>query len=312
MGPLGWLNQSLMSVLPIDLELLATLFGLDPYRMHVLGLGIAHCRPEDLSPDLVKSLAHGPAKIIVKQLLGRRPQGLDRALHALGDGAVLEPEAYRALVELLHDRATAAHLHHRRAVSEPLIVALAALPRPLRRPAIFKLLDDIDGMDRFVAGLHILCDRTGVPFDRLVDQLGALDQTEQVKAKIVDLADRLPLPDRLPDRQLGSFQRVDDGPEIRSLAKSWRNCIGQYLHEVNEGAAVIYRSIDDGQPAAAVVGRAYRLGWALVDMKGPNNIDLDPHTASRHYETFASAGIPRLADVAAIRSLMWCRRFPGR
>ena len=67
---------------------------------------------------------------------------------------------------------------------------------------------------------------------QLVEELGSLDQTEQVRAEIAALADRLPLPDRLPAEQLGTFHRIDDPTQIRSLAKSWHNCLGEYLHEV--------------------------------------------------------------------------------
>jgi hypothetical protein len=120
------------------------------------------------------------------------------------------------------------------------------------------------------------------------------------------------LPDRLPAQQLGTFHRIDDPAQIRSLAKSWHNCLGEYLHEVNEGTCLIYRSTERDQPTAAVLARANRLGWALVDIKGPENVDIDPRTASRHHETFARAGIPRLADIAAIRSLLWRKHFSRR
>jgi hypothetical protein len=96
------------------------------------------------------------------------------------------------------------------------------------------------------------------------------------------------------------------------LAKSWHNCLGEYLHEVNEGTTLIYRSTEDEQPTAALLARANRLGWALVDIKGPKNVDIHPETASRHHETFACAGIPRLADIAAIRSLLWRRHLSRR
>ncbi len=144
------------------------------------------------------------------------------------------------------------------------------------------------------------------------EELGSLDQTEQVRAKIAALADRLPLPDRLPARQLGTFQRIDDPAQIRSLAKSWHNCLGEYLHEINEGTSLIYRSTEDDQPTAALLARANRLGWALVDIKGPKNIDIHPKTASRHHETFARAGVPQFADIEAIRSILWRSRFSRR
>jgi hypothetical protein len=230
-------------------------------------------------------------------------------LHALPDTKVLALKSYRALITILNDKAIATHLHHRQAITEPLITALATLPSALRRPAIFKLFDDVDGMDRFVVGLKFLADRAGVAFDTLLEDLGTLDQTEQVRAKIADLADRLPLPDRLPAQQIGAFNRIDDPAQIRALAKSWHNCLGEYVNEVNEGSSLIYRSTDDEQPTAVLLARVNRLGWALVDIKGPRNVDIDPKSASRHHETFARAGIPRLANIAAIRSLLWQRHL---
>jgi hypothetical protein len=185
------------------------------------------------------------------------------------------------------------------------IIALTALPGPLRRPAVFKLLDEIDGMDRFVTGLEFLCDRAGIAFDSFVEELGSLDQPEQISATIVDLAEALPLPDRLPDLTVGSFRRLDNVVQIRAMARAWRNCLGDFLREINEGTTLVYHCIDDEKPAAAVVVRVHRLGWALVDIKGPKNVEIDDQALSTHRQAFRVAGIPTLADVAAIRSLLW-------
>jgi len=312
LAPLGWLIQKLAADLKADPDLLTAIFELDAYRMHGLALGIAISGLNGLSPSVVKALAHGPPRGALKQILGCWPDGLDRVLRALPDTGVLAPETYRALLAVLHDKTSAAHLHHCQAITESLIVALAALPRPLRQPAIFRLFDEIDGMDRFVAGLHFLCDRAGISFDRFVEEIGALDQAEQVRAKITALAERLPLPDRLPCQRLGAFRRIDDPAQIRSLARLWQNCLSEYLHEVNEGTTLIYHASDEGSRAAAIVVRANRLGWAVVDIKGPENIDIDPKVLLRHYETFLGAGIPALADIAAIRSLLWRRHWSRR
>jgi hypothetical protein len=186
---------------------------------------------------------------------------------------------------------------------------LAALPESLRRPAIFKLFGQIEGMDSFVRGLQFLSARAGVSFGYLIEHLGSFDQPEQVLAKIADLAESLPLPECLPDPRIGPFVRLDNVAEIRSLAKAWRNCLVDHLHEVNEGTNLIYLSAEDALPAAALVVRVQRLGWALAQIKGPKNIDLDRRQAIRHSEKFAAAGIPRLADVAAIKDLLWRRQF---
>lgn len=309
MAPLGWLAECLSATIKSNAELLTAIFELDAYRMHLLGLGLAHLDAAVPSRTLLESLPDRSLRDTVRQILENWPQGLDRALQALPDIGPMAPESYRALVMLLQDKATAAYIHHCRALTEPLIVALASLPSALRRPPIFKLFDDVDAMDRFVAGLQFLSDRAGVIFDHLVEDLGSLDQVEQIRAKIVELADQLPLPDRLPAERLGIFHRIDDPVQIRSLAKAWQNCLGEYLHEVNEGTSLIYRSNEGEQPTAALLVRVNRLGWALVHIKGPQNVDLDPNTKARHHEAFVQAGVPLLADVAAIRSLLWRRKF---
>ena len=184
----------------------------------------------------------------------------------------MAPESYRALLAVLYDKASAAHLHHCRVITEPLIVALAALPRPLRRPAIFKLFDDIDGMDRFVAGLRFMCDRADVAFDRFAEELGALNQAEQVRAKIAALAEALPLPDRLPSPRLGAFHRIDAPAQIRSLARLWQNCLAEYLHEVNEGTTLIYPL--STKSLLQRLSSCGRTGWA-----GLSSMLKDPKTA---------------------------------
>jgi hypothetical protein len=310
-GPLGWLNERLSKTWASDRELFVSLFELDPYRMHVLGLGVAHHDGEP-SPEIVKSLLAEPPKSALGPIIGQCPKGLSRALHALPQQAVLAPESYRALVSLLNDRSTANYLHHCRSITEPMIVGLAALPEPLRRPAIFKLFGQIEDMDGFVRGLHFLSVRAGIAFDHLVEHLGSFDQPEQVLAKITDLAESLPLPDRLPDPRIGPFVRLDNVAEIRSLAKEWRNCLFSCLYEINQGASLVYLSTENGPPAAALVVRVHRLGWAVAQIKGPRNIDLDRREVIRYGGKFAAAGIPRLADVAAIKDLLWRRQFLRR
>ena len=58
MEPLGWLTQRLAVGLKSDPELLTAIFELDAYRMHGLGLSLAHCDPEGLSPSAAKGSRH--------------------------------------------------------------------------------------------------------------------------------------------------------------------------------------------------------------------------------------------------------------
>jgi hypothetical protein len=156
--------------------------------------------------------------------------GLDRLTEIL-PSAALSIEDYRAIPKLLSDKVTAKFLQHRKTIDSVMIAGLFALPSALRRPAIFKLFDRCQRMDRFAHGLRFLGERTGLSFDGLVNELSALDQTEQVIARITEIVESLPLPE-LPPLVVGSLYRVDRATEIRSLAKTWHNCLADYLFNI--------------------------------------------------------------------------------
>jgi len=301
--PLGWARNYLGR----DPQLITALCELELYRMHLLAMALAHTRGEP-SSQLVASFIKQSEDAILEQAIGRRPVGLGRALHALPD-AVLSRESYRLLVALLDDPATAKFLHHCGPINETLIVSLAALPNPLRQPAIFKLFGQIEGMDRFVEGLMFLSARSGMPFDKLVADLAALNQTNQVVARITSLADGLPLAEGLPKLHIGSFRRIDALSEIKFLATGWRNCLAEYLHAVNECTGAVYLSAEDHSPAVAFLVRIDRLGWTVRQIKGPKNVDIEPIKVSEHQQAFRNAGIPMADEVSALKSIIMRKRW---
>lgn len=304
-SPLGWVNERLADLLISHSDLLKVLFALDAVRMHALALGLAHYADKP-SPALMRALASNSPQPALGLIIRCWPRGLDRALHVLPNDAVLSCESYRRLIVLLKDQPTARYLHHCRSITSPMLGGLAALPKPLRRPAIFKLFGTVEGMDRFVVALNFLSGRAGIPFDQFIDQLGRIDQAEQIMAIITDLAESLPLPDRLPCSQIGSFRRIDSAAEIRSLGKAWGNCLGHYLYEVNAGSVLVFVSTANGSPAAALLVRVHRLGWAVAEIKGPKNTEVQEEHLPRHLETFAAAGIPPMADIASVKDIL-CR-----
>ena len=234
--------------------------------------------------------------------------GLDRLTEIL-PSAALSIEDYRAIPKLLSDKVTAKFLQHRKTIDSVMIAGLFALPSALRRPAIFKLFDRCQRMDRFAHGLRFLGERTGLSFDGLVNELSALDQTEQVIARITEIVESLPLPE-LPPLVVGSLYRVDRATEIRSLAKTWHNCLADYLFNINEGTAAVYRSCNGEPPAVAFVSRFDRIGWLLNQIKGPDNVDLEQSRVVSHQTDFLNAGIPDYIDVMAIKEVILEGRFP--
>ena len=197
-----------------------------------------------------------------------------------------------------------------------MIATLHNLPPALRTAGIMSMVNRIDGMTRFVDGLRFLAARAALPFEPLVNQIGALTQPDQVAAKIRQVVDSLPLPDTLPPGEIGEFRRLDTVAEIRDLAKNWQNCLADYLFNVNGGTSAIYLS--EQLEAVCSLGRHGRMGWFLVQTKGPRNAAIEPDQLARIHGAFANAGIPQSSMIEAIKSIIltndWSRhrQAPGQ
>jgi hypothetical protein len=160
----------------------------------------------------------------------------------------------------------------------------------------------------FVDGLRFLASRTGLPFESLANQIGALDQPDQVAARITQLVNGLPLPDTLPPIEIGGFRRLDAVAEIRDLAKNWQNCLADCLFNVNDGTSAIYLS--DHRQAVCFLCRHGRMGWFLLQAKGPKNAAIEPDQLAQIHAAFADAGIPQSSMIEAIKSIIKTDEWP--
>ena len=271
--------------------------------MHMLGIAIAH----GCDQSLLATLFRQAPRAIIEQSIGFWPEGIDRLVQVL-PATALSPEEYRAVPTSCRDPSdgeiSAASTSDRRLDDHwPVRPATS-----LRRQTIFKLFGKVEGMDRFVEGLRFLSIRAGRPLEEIENELAVLDQVEQVTAKIAHLVECLPLPASLPPPSIGPFFRVDAGGEIRTLAKGWHNCLADYVYCVDEGTAAVYLS--NGSSAVAFVSRFGRLGWLLRQIKGPDNIEVEPRCLKCHEHAFFEAGIPTSTEVAAIRDLILRARWP--
>jgi hypothetical protein len=305
--PLGWVQDRLSQAIAVEPRLVELLFDLDHARMHLTALALAHMSG-DVTPDLALILLQESRKPVLNLSVGHRPVGIGRALRRLPP-KVLAAEIYRKLVDLLSDPVTAKFLHHTASITELIIAGLHNLPSALRSAAIMAMFNRIDGMTRFVDGLRVLAPRTGLPFDALAKEIGALDQSDQVAAHIRQVVNSLPLPATLPPVEIGGFQRLDTVAEIRELAKNWHNCLAGDIFNVNDGTSAIYLS----EPLAAVcsVGRHGRIGWFLLQTKGPRNATIDPDQLAQIHDAFADAGIPHSSMIEAIKSIVLTNERSG-
>jgi hypothetical protein len=90
--------------------------------------------------------------------------------------------------------------------------------------------------------------------------------------------------------------------EIRDLAKKWQNCLADYLYNINDGTSAIYLSKE--LKAVCSVGRHGRMGWFLLQTKGPRNAAIDPDQLEEIYDAFGNAGVPPASMIEAIKSIV--------
>ena len=262
--PLGWVQDRLSQAIAVEPRLVELLFDLDHARMHLIALALAHMSG-DVTPDLALILLQESRKTILNLSVGHRPVGIGRALRRLPP-KVLAAEIYRKLVDLLDDPVPAKFLHHTGSITDLLITGIHRLPAGLQTATIMAMFNRIDGMIWFADGLRVLASRTGLPFDALAHQIGSLDQPDQVAATIRQVVDSLPLPATLPPIEIEGFRRLDTVAEISELAKTWQNCLADYVFNVNDGSAAIYLS--EQLEAVCSVGRHGRMGWFSASDQG--------------------------------------------
>src|SRR5450756_1283795 len=83
-----------------------------------------------------------------------------------------------------------------------------------------------------------------------------------------------------------------------------------YKRQVNDGTSAIYLS--EQLEAVCSVGRHGRMGWFLLQTKGPRNADIEPDQLAQIHAAFADAGIPEAAIIDPIKSIIqtdkWSRQ----
>jgi hypothetical protein len=125
LAPFGWAAEPVAAIMRADRSLFAELFAIDPSRMHLIALAVAHLNLP-VPPEIGPLLIHASARQVLNQVLGQPPGGIRRVLSHLPD-AVLSRENYRRLVDLLADPEAAQVLHYADQIDD---TASKISPRP--------------------------------------------------------------------------------------------------------------------------------------------------------------------------------------
>ena len=172
------------------------------------------------------------------------------------------------------------------------------------RPVLGELVRRIERtekLDQLPVGLRWLASRgAAASFDALIADLVAYAQPAQFVARLNKLVAGLPLPQTLPPKQIGLARRIDAAADICALAKQFKNCLANFVTQIDAGGCAVYLWDDPAAPAVCLVTRQGRLGWTLHEALGPENAKLDRKQLQEIITAFADADIPQYS---AIRSL---------
>jgi hypothetical protein len=177
---------------------------------------------------------------------------------------------------------------------------IPAVLRPILSELV-RCIERIEKLDQLPVGLRWLASRgAAASFDALVADLAAQAQPGQFVARLNKLVSELPLPQTLPSAQIALACRIDATADICALAKRFKNCLENFVAQVDAGGCAFYLWDDPAAPAVCLVTRQGRLGWSLSEALGPENAKLDRKQLQKITTAFAEAGIPHYS---AIRSL---------
>jgi hypothetical protein len=301
--PLGWAATPLALVASAYPTLLADLFGMTKERMHLIALALAHLEAP-VSSDIASLLICGSSPQVLQHVLGRCPAGIKRALKHLPT-QVLRQQNYRLLIQLLDDPDSANVLHHASKIDDLAIAVLAELPQPLRRGLPLALPDWPRKLNGLVESLQFLVSRRAdASFDDLVARLATVTRWPELTGVIGFWVETLPLPESIPPARIANARRLDNGDEICSLARTWRNCLASYASAIDAGHCAVYLWEDAARPAACLTRRHGRLGWFLDEVKGPRNVEIEPDQLEVITAAFAHVGVPSSQVVHAIENII--------
>jgi hypothetical protein len=305
--PFGWAAQPLAELIQADPKLLTHVFELDRVRMHVIALALAHL-DESPASDLATVLFRGSIHEVLLRVVGRSPPGIRRVIRRL-PFAVLSRQGYLRLIELLDDPRSAKLLHHldATAITDSTVRVLYEIPAVLR-PVLSELvrcIERIEKLDQLPVDLQWLASRgAAASFDALVADLAAQAQPGQFVARLNKLVSELPLPQTLPPKQIGLARRIDAAADICALAKQFKNCLANFVTQIDAGGCAVYLWDDPAAAAACLVTRQGRLGWTLSEPMGPENAKLDSRQLQEIITAFADADIPQYCAICSLECIL--------
>lgn len=204
------------------------------------------------------------------------------------------PIYYRRLLDVLASgsRSEVRAIMHARTLNLTVLATIRHLPPPIRNADIIAMLPDSKAGEQVAKAVRLLGSVHSAFHDER--QLRAMASSAIcVRSLVVNAIRRLnaPLPAAPP---LAGFRALTTTGELRSIARDWRNCLGEpfMVAATLSGLRSVYMALD--RQVLVEIATTRSGSRTLLGIAGPRNAQLPSHVIATIRQRLAVQGIERL------------------
>jgi hypothetical protein len=297
-GPYSWLTPYIATMAGANESIAARILSLPRDELHFIAMTLAFMRDAENPArieDLARAIGRDRREAILRAFAREADPKLARYCARLA-GKPWRAASYRRLAELVAEPHARKLLRHMKAISRRDVLMLTRLPPAFRTRGVLKMSRDRRDFRRIVFAIEIVRRVRTDLFDRqILASLERADSTD-IKQWVEAHYERLPFPAApsgvLIDARGAVLRPIACGAELRRAAIDYENCARTYVERAATGASVFYRcERGERRIALAELRPVPGLGWAICELMGPRNRELDGEDRSAIIAAFAAAGI---------------------
>ncbi len=297
-GPYGWLTRYLAVMAGANTAIAARLLSLPRDELHFIAMTLALMRDVESRArveDFARAIGRDRRETILRNFAPDFDPALARFCPKLA-GKPWRAASYRRLAALAAEPHARKTMRHLKAISRRDVVLLSRLPPAYRKRGVLKMVRSRRAFRQLAFAIDIVRRvRTDLTDRQIIRSLEKADGA-YIKDWVEAHYERLPFPAAptglLTDGRGVVLHPVACGAELRRAAIDYDNCARTYIERAATGASVFYRCEREARRVAlAEIRLIPGFGWAIYELMGPRNCELDGDDRNAVIAVFAAAGI---------------------
>lgn len=298
-GPYGWLTPYLATIAGANASIAARILSLPRDELHFIAMALAFmgdARDDRARVDAFsRALGRDKRETILRDVAPEFDPLLARFAGKLA-GKPWRAATYRRLALLAAEPHARKTLGHLASPSRRDVLYLSRLPPAYRTRGVLNLIRKRSDFSRLVFAIEIVRRVRTDLTDRQI--LASLEKADgcRIKDWVEAHYERLPFPPtptaEMTDGRGGVLRPVVTGAALKRTGIDYDNCARGYVARAATGASVFYRCDRGARRIAVIEIRPVPgLGWAIEEISGPGNREVDGADLQAIVAAFAAAGI---------------------